>query len=104
MVQAHNPSIREENAGPPQLLEGQLGSPLKSQANQGFRVTSHLRTKARKNRVLVLGMASDIRQNCGKSTLTMTTTMYPKIREGPPTWSNANGGGMGACDLCFMGV
>lgn len=104
MVQAHNPSIREENAGPPQLLEGQLGSPLKSQANQGFRVTSHLRTKARKNRVLVLGVASDIRQNCGKSTLTMTTAMYPKIREGPPTWSNANGGGMGACDLCFMGV
>lgn len=31
-----------------------------------------------KNRVLFLGVASDIRHNCGKSTLTMTTTMYPK--------------------------
>lgn len=30
--------------------------------------------------------------------------MFPKIREGPPTWSNANGGEMGAYDLCFMGV
>lgn len=25
-------------------------------------------------------------------------------REGPPTRPNANGGGMGACDLCFMGA
>lgn len=78
-----------------------IRSPLKSQANQAFRETSHLRTKGKK------------RTECYSLVwqVTLGTTVgnphYDNrnvSQEGPPTWSNANGGGTGACDLCFMGV